>query len=230
MRGSLYQQAAYKAFSQGDVERARQIVSENITNSMERDRLLKDFDRHLLLRASEQGRMGEVQQLLSRVRSDQERAAILTQLATAAARQGEKARALEFLDEARVLVGGRTENYPQVDAQLQIARGYATLQASQSAEMLVPLIEKLNELTAAASVLDGFEIQGHFRGGELVLQGGNVLTSMVRQCGEILGWLAPADFDLALLVANRLHRPETRVMICVLIAQRVFAGTPAVRR
>ena len=181
-RSNLYQQAAAK-LSAGRPIRARRIIEEITTLTTQAD-AGKSVATDIWQTAT--GKIDEARQTLSRLRSDEERAGMLVQLATLALGKGDKRRALEILEEARTLVGNRAGSYPQLQAQLQVAHAYASLAPSQSFEILEALAGQLNEMLAAAEVLNGFE-QQYFKEGELMPQG-STLGNMVIQLSECTVW------------------------------------------
>jgi hypothetical protein len=217
VRDSLYNQAVSKAQSAGDSAQARRIIEEYISNPVERKSLLANMDQQVFWQTAQDGKMDEAQQMLSRLPDDGERTGMLLQMAAIAVSKGDQRRALQLMEEARVRVGQRAGNYNQLQAQLQVAHAYATLAPAQSFEILEAQISQLNELLAAAEVLNGFDYQ-YFREGELVPQG-STLGNMVTQHISELAFLASINFDRTKSVAGRFQRPETRIMAGLSIAQ-----------
>jgi hypothetical protein len=227
-RNQVYQQAAWKAFNQGDAERARQIVNDDLSNPVERHQLLEQFDRQTAMKAMGEGKSELARLLLPRLRNIEDRAMMLIQFATAAASKGDKRTATQLLEEARTLFGSRAENSNQLNTILYIARAYATLDAARSFEIIEQTVGQLNDLLAAAEVLNGFD-QQYYRDGELVWQGSN-LSNMVNQTAADLGQLARTDFDHARESAGKFQRPEARLMAWLSIAQAVLSDTAYLNR
>lgn len=221
-RSNLYQQAAAKALNGGDLNRARRIIEDNISDAYERKQLLANLDQQIFWKTAHEGKIDEARNTLSRLRSDEERVGMLVQLAMMAAGKGDKRSALQILEEARIMVGNRAGNYPQLQAQLQVAHAYAALEPSRSFEILEAQVGQLNEMLAAAEVLNGFD-QQYFKEGELMPQG-STLGSMVSQHINELSRLARIDFDHSKSVAGRLQRHETRIMAGLSIAQGVLSA------
>ena len=221
-RITLYQQALAKVISEGDLSRARRIIEDNISDAYERKQMLDNLEQQTFWHAASAGKLNEARQTLARLRSDEERVGMLIQLAMMAAAKGDGRSALQILGEARTMVGNRAGNYPQLQSQLQVAHAYATLEPSQSFEILEALAGQLNELLAAAEVLNGFE-QQYFKEGELMPQG-STLGNMVSQHIDELSRLALIDFDHSKSVAGRFQRHETRIMAGLSIAQGVLSG------
>jgi hypothetical protein len=224
VRNNLYSQAAWKALGEGDTARARRIIEENVSNTFERKQLLANLDQQVFWQTINEGKLNEAREMLSRLPSNSERIGTLVQLATITASKGDKRSALQFLEEARSLVGSRAVNYDQLQAQLQVSRAYSALDAAQSFEILEAQVGQFNELLAAAEVLNGFE-QEYFKEGELVPQA-STLGNMVTQHIAELSLMASIDFDRSKAVAGRFQRHETRIMAGLSIAQGALNGRP----
>jgi hypothetical protein len=218
---NLAQQAAWKAFNQGDAAKAREIV-DKIGDSRQRNEMTLNIDRQLALRAAEQGTLAEARALLSRIPAPEERAGLLIQLAAKAVTKGDKSTAIQLLGEAQALIGYRPRNYQQLGAQVQIAHAYEPLDLNKSAAIVETAIDQLNDLAAAALVLNGFDLQQYFRDGELIINGGNPLGAMSQEIAVELNSISRDDFDRAKSVAARFQRGEMRVMALLEIAKRAL--------
>jgi thioredoxin-like negative regulator of GroEL len=106
MRDSMYQQIAWHYLNKGETERAQQIVSEKISSPAERARLTAEFERQTAQRKAQEGKISDVRQFLSTLRSDDERATTLVQLAYNVSNKDKEA-AMQLLDEAFNLIAGR---------------------------------------------------------------------------------------------------------------------------
>jgi hypothetical protein len=221
LRDQVYQQAAWKALGQGDSERARQIINDGVSNPLNRRQMLEEIERQSASKAASEGKLELARQALARLRTNEERATTLMQLAATISSKGDKKAALRLLEEASTLIGGKAENYAQLQVQVQIARSFAPLDPARSFEILETISSQFNELLNAAEVLNGFE-QQYFKDGELLWQGTN-LSVVLFQIINDLGQLAPADFDRATDIAGRFQRPEARLMAQLLIARAVLS-------
>ncbi len=129
--------------------------------------------------------------------------------------------ALRFAEDARAIVTKRASDYRDLENQIRVAELFATLDPKRSFEVLEPGIAQLNELLAAAQVLNGFEVQV-FRDGELPLQGGSELGRVVARFGQQLASLAKIDFERAQATADRFQFAEPRLMSKLSIVQGAF--------
>jgi hypothetical protein len=155
------------------------------------------------------GKMAEVRQTLAGLSSDDERVDLLVRL-SGNAKQNNPKLAIELLNEATQFTNRRAINYRQLEQQLMVADAFRDLDLARSFEILAPGILQLNELSAAASTLSGFEVNV-FQEGELPLDGRNGLSNMVTRYGQLIGRLAKNDFDQAQTMANRFQFPESRI-------------------
>lgn len=221
-RQQLYQAAAWKAFNEGAPERARQIVSERFENAQQRAQFLHDLDQQSFWRAANAGDIEQARSLIPRFARGDERMQLLGQLARLVAAKGDKEGATRLLEEVWNQIGGRAKNQQQFGAQLEVAGVYAQIAPERAFEIAEAAISQVNEMVAAAEVVDGFG-QDAFDQDELKAQGGWVWAQLVRQCGDTLGALARTDFDRAVSAADRLQRPETRLVARLAVARGVLA-------
>jgi hypothetical protein len=219
-RNNLYQQLAWKAFSAGEIERARQIVNEHVTNPVEQQQMLQNMDQQIAQRMAGEGKIEEAHQLLSRIRSKEERVSMLVQLAATALGKDNQKVARQLLEEASGLVSGRAENYSQMQAQLAVAGGFGAIDPARSFQLLDNLASQLNELASAAEVLNNFE-QQYFREGELLWQNTS-LGNMTMQHINTLASLAQKDFAQSNALAGKFQHPEARLMARLQIAQEIL--------
>jgi hypothetical protein len=224
-RDTLYEQAAWKALNyDGNEERARQIINDNIRDSANRDRILESLDRSELWNSVSKDKLDDARRRLARIRSKDERAGILAQLAYVAAAKKDRKLALELLDEARPLVSLKPKNDMQLHTLLQVMRTYAIVEPTRAFEMIESQVDQANEILSAASVLSGFLLpKGVFRNGEMVLTPGySQVTMQFRQFGKELSALALINFERTKNAADRFQRNEVRIMARLFIAQGVL--------
>ena len=221
LRDQVYQQAAWKALSQGDSERARQIINDGVSNPLNRRQMLDEIERQSASKAASEGKLEQARLALSRLRTNEDRATALIQLANTISSKGDKKTALRLLEEASTMIGSKALNYTQLQAQMQVARSFTHLDPARSFEILESISSQFNELLDAAEVLNGFE-QQYYKDGELLWQGTN-LGLVLFQIISDLSQLAPIDFDRTTGIAGRFQRPEARLMAQLLIARAVLS-------
>jgi hypothetical protein len=224
MQTRLYQQAAFKALEEGEIDRARQIANDHLQNNA-RDVVLQRIDFREMAKKAETARLEEVRQAVGRLQSDNQKIDLLIQVAGEANKTNPKL-ALQLLDEAKQITNRRATGYQHFEQQLRVARAFATIDPARSFEVLEPGISQLNELLTAASVLSGFEIN-MFHEGEMSLQGGNGLTNTINRYGQELAVLARSDFERAETLAGRFQFTEPRIMTRLSIVKGLLREEPA---
>jgi hypothetical protein len=224
MQPMLYQQAATKALSEGNLERARQIANEHL-DSAQRSSVLQSIETQQLARKASDNSMENIRQALARLPADEDRVKMLIQLSGSTQKANPKL-ALQILEEAQKFVGGRASNYQQFTLQLEVAKAFAAQDPVRSFELLEPGINQLNELFPAAALLSGFDVN-IFKDGELPLQEGSRLASMVTEYGEQLAELAKADFERARVTADKFQLLEARIFTRLTIARQLLGGKEA---
>jgi hypothetical protein len=223
MRDQLYQQVAQKALNGGDVARAKQILTENIRNPMQRQQALRNLDQQAFYGSLNNGKLEDALRNAANLSSTKERAGMLIQIVNRFGASQKKADMIDILEQARALIGatGRAEDQEQMNSLLQLSQSYAQFDPKRSFEIIEPLVDQLNEMSEAAALLNGFG-QQYLRNGELLLQNGNSVGSAASQLIQTLGSLAATDFDRAKSVADRIQRPEVRLVAYLTIAQNAI--------
>jgi hypothetical protein len=223
IQSRLYQQAAQKAVDEGNSDRALQIANEHLDESGKNSIMQAvDFKRMATNAAPE--KLNEIKQKLAALPSDSDRVKYLIDLSTAMQKDNPKL-ALRFLDDARSLVNKRATNYQEFSDQLKVADAFASQDPKRSFELLELGIGQLNELLAAAAVLNGFEVD-IYKEGELSLRADNDLVTMVARFGQELAALAKIDFEHARMTADRFQLSEPRLNAKLSIVQNVLGGQP----
>lgn len=225
MQSRLYQQAAFRALEEGNIERARQIATDHLQDRA-RDVVMQRVNLQEVAKKTEGARFEEIRQTVARLRTDREKVDVLIQAAGDAQKSDQKL-ALQLLEEARQITNRRASSYEHFDQQLRVANAYATIDPGRSFEVLEPGISQLNELLAAAAVLSGFEVN-MFRDGEMTLADGNGLTAYVSRFGQELAVLARTDFERSDTLAGRFQFPEPRIMTRLSIVQGLLDVKPSV--
>jgi hypothetical protein len=219
MQSRLYQQAAQKAIDEGNTDRALQIATDHLDESG-RSSINQAVDLKRLAADAAPEKLAEIRQKLASLPSDSDRVKFLVDLAGATQKDNQKL-ALKFLDDARNLVSKRAASYRDFEDQISVAEAFATVDPKRSFDVLEPGIAQLNELLAAAAVLNGFEVEV-FRDGELPIQGGSELGGMVARFGRELASLAKLDFDQARMTADKFHLAEPRLLVKLSMVQNVL--------
>jgi hypothetical protein len=193
---------------------------DHVTNPVQRRQALSYLDQSSIRMDVSKGKIEDALRGVSSLRTAKERAMMLGQIVNQIGPGLKRAAALDLLEQARSLVGApaRAENQEQMNALLEIARGFARYDSKRAFEVLEPLLDQFNEISEAALVLNGFG-QEFSQDGELELQNGTIVASLGNQLIITLGTLATPNFDRAKAGAQRLERPEVRISAYLAIAQ-----------
>ena len=219
-----YQNAAWKAFSAGDVTRAKEIT-EMMPDLFQRREMLDQLEAQSANNLKGDDKLRHARTLIAKARTITRKVELIVQIANSLAATN-KTEALELLNDGKVLVTATPPSASQVMAQLRLAQAYATLDPDQTFAIVQPLIIRLNELLAAAVVLDGIDFR-YLKEGEWEMPGGNNLGRIVYTLNQILATLGRTDFDRAVSLVAQIDRPEIRTMIQIDIAQVILAGKSA---
>lgn len=221
LQSALYRQAADRAISEGNIDRAQQIANDHLDENG-RNSVMQAIDFKKLTMNVTADKMAEIREKLAALPSDADRIKYLADLAAATQKDNPKL-SLKFAEDVRALVTKRATSYRDLDNQLRVAELFASIDPKRSFDVLEPGISQLNELLAAAQVLNGFEVEV-YRDGELPLQGGSELGSMISRYGQQLASLSKLDFERAQMTAERFQFAEPRLMAKLAIVQGAFGA------
>jgi hypothetical protein len=225
IRNDLYNQAVSSLAAKGESARARQVINEHIKNPYQRRQALMNVDHQDLYLAISHGKVEEALRTIAALKSPRERASMLVQILRQVGSGQKREVALNYLEQARSLLapGVQAQDQEQMYALIELARAFARLDSKRAFEIIDPLVEQVNELCAAARVLDGFGGQ-FFQDDQLSLSNGNNVANAVTQVSYALGGLAVSNFERARLTADRLRLPEVRLRAYLNIAQQSIEG------
>jgi hypothetical protein len=220
MRDQLYQQVASKAAGAGDFDRARQILTDHISNPFQRQQALSNMEQQAIQNAVSKGKIDEALRRIGNLHTAKERAVMLSQVVNQIGPGQKKATALNLLEQARAMLSPslQAENQEQMNALFEIVRAFSRYDSKRAFEVVEPLLDQFNEMSTAAVLLNGFG-QEYFQDGELMMNG-NTVANVANQLTTALGTLATANFDRAKAAADRVQRPEVRIGAYLAIAQQ----------
>ena len=224
----IYQHAVNKAVSNGDGNRARQIIMDFVPEGIQRTQMLDQLSNQMFWSSLNENKIAEARQTLERVKDADQRFNLLMNLANNVLGRGDKNLATSLLGEATALVDAFPANTSKLGAQLQLAQSYSTIDSRQSVALLQSVILFVNRLVTAAAVLDGFE-NTYLKDGEWMKRGHTGLSNLVNSIEQNLGSLARVDAEGARSLSKQLERPEIRLMAQLEIARNLLnSGTNSV--
>lgn len=224
----IYQYAVSKAVSNGDSNRARQIIMDFVPEGIQRTQMLEQLTNQMFWTSVNENKIAEARQTLDRVKDVEQRFNLLMNLANNIIGRGDKNQATSILAEATALLDALPANGSKLGAQLQLAQSYSTIDSRQSVAQLQSVILLTNPLVSAAAVLDGFE-NSYLKDGEWMKRGHTGLSNLVNSIEQNLGSLARVDVEGARSLSKQLERPEIRLMAQLEIARNLLSsGTNSV--
>jgi hypothetical protein len=221
MQDSFFEQAVWKASGNGDYGLARQIAQDHIANPMQLRSVLNNLRRNSVMNASEEERLAILPRWLEELHSDEERVQALVQVAQQLP-EARRLTAMQFLSEAKAMLQRRAQDPSQLGAQIQVAQAYGRLDPEPGFEIYEEVVSRLNELLAAAAVLDGFGCQRSFREGEAMAYAGSALIGSAEQCGYGLAALGEHHIARSMDIASGFDRPEVRLRVQLLVVQAIL--------
>jgi hypothetical protein len=224
----FYRQAAEKAAEQGDMARARQIAKDFLPNSGWGDPLIAEIEQKEREQAIAEGKLEDARKSVSQMRSSEERALALINLATKAETRKDQKTQQELLKEAGELLGDQMETRVQVEAQLFLAAASINVNADRCFEILGSAIDRLNVVLNAVMTIVKFDRNGGPWGGvtgaadgEMRLNAGefsNVTTNLDQQ----LLVFANKDLDRTVASLKRLEVNEIRLALCLTLLDKML--------
>jgi len=222
-REQLYVQLANREATSGDLARAKQIANDHITNPYQRRQALANIDQQEMYRALGKGKIEEALRAISNLRNPRERAAQISQIVNQIGQGEKRATALNLLEQVRALLSPlpQAQDENQMNALFELARAFSKYDTKRSFEIVDPLIDQFNEISAAARTLEGFGGE-NFDGDELNMQNGNTVANIASQMSMVLGDLALTNFDRTKAISDKISLPEVRLKIYLEIAEHTI--------
>src|SRR5205823_11127631 len=150
----LYQNAAWKAVNSGDTARAREIA-DKIADPVQRRQVTDQIDNQATRAAEGDNKVIEARRLAEKANINRKIEILIQAANTITNSGGDKKSALDLLNEAKAVLASTPQSAGELTAQLRLAQAYMRLDTDQAFAILQPVVVRLNELVAAAVVLDG---------------------------------------------------------------------------
>ena len=224
LREQLYIMLATREGTNGDVNAAKQILKEHVSNPYQRAQVMQSIEQQQIEHAMTSGKIEEALKNISAMRTPSERAGQLVQLAAQIGPGQKRSTALSLLEQARGLLPSSPQaaDQEQMGALLAIARAFSPYDSKRSFEIIDPLIEQFNELCTAARTLEGFGLQS-FDNDELDMENEGTMAVLTQQMSDVLGSLALINFDRAKAASDKVRLPEVRLHIYLQIAEQTIS-------
>ncbi len=212
-RRQIYQTASNKLMSQGNWQAARDVLTENFAND-EGDYTIVNFDQQLVYNLIGQAKFAEAERIIDGL-PEPHRVTMLIYLATTLFHREQKenrAYAVSLLEKARQMTNERPENNVEMGQFMQLIGGYAQIDAAEAIRLFEGLVPKLVELTDAAAVLNGFQLNGNVRDGEFIIVHGNPFDQYGGN-SSMIAQLSKFDLGRTINLIDAFKRPEVRISL-----------------
>jgi hypothetical protein len=209
-RMQVYQSAANRLGSAGDISRARNVLSEYLS-----DEALENAEASLnysyIQHLKNSGRFTEAEAIIDEL-PDANRGSELISLAMTAYGRDEvknKSYAASLIDKARTQLPSKPETSNEMSQLIQIISSYSRMEPSEAFRMFEGLVQPINEIAEAAIIVNGFQGGHSVRQGEMVVSQGSPIG--IYFDSNIFRHLAQIDFDETLSIIGGISRREMRL-------------------
>ena len=211
-RTYLYREAVDKAINEGDAAAARRILKDHGISAAREDDLVQKIEKLERDQALQAGKLNEARTSAARLKTDEDRARALIDLARQAEKKKDRKSQEQLLGEARELLGARFVNREQVDAQLALAAAYLSLDPDVGFDILANCIARLDAVINAIKVIADYERSlGLFDfdswEGEMRLSGDDLRDEFF----QLLPEFAKRDFARTASSLRAMQLPEVRL-------------------
>ena len=217
-RRQIYEAASNKFMGRGDVQAARAILSENFTDEA-RDQALMNFDLQNSYNLIGQGKFAEAERVIDGL-PDQQRVSALVNLANSVFGKDPKENktyAQALLAKAGQLTSQKPENSVEMSKLTQVIAGYSNVDPAEAIRIFEGLVPKINELTDAAAIVNGFQNGSNVREGEFIMTQGDPFYNYGAN-PSMMGSFAKFDFDRTMKLIDSFSRQEMRISLRLRLA------------
>ena len=212
-RRQIYQTASNRLLSEGNWQAARNVITENFASD-DGEQALTNFDQQLFYNLVGQRKYTEAENVADGL-PEQHRVSLLVYLANSMFSLDPKenrASAAAILGKARQLVSEKPQNSNEMGQLMQIVNGYSQLDPPEAIRLFEGVIPKLTELTDAAAVLNGFQVNSNVRDGEFLITNGSPLDQFGGN-SYMLASFAKTDIEKTMSLIDAFKRPEIRILL-----------------
>lgn len=222
-RATLFHQAASKAVAQGDADRYRELIKNQIESEDERKTALDSLNTEQMYYDLSHGKTDDLDTLLPLIRASDQRAMAMSQLAIMLEKKDRHQDAVKLLDDARALVKVDLTNEKESNALLAVMLGYSLVDPPKAFAMIEPIIDRTNEDVSKLVLLDKIVKSGAIKNGEIIMNQPRIpIDFAMLQYSPGVAALGKADFDRTKALADRFQRNELRIVARLLLAQAIL--------
>jgi hypothetical protein len=222
VRDQRLSSAAYKALEEENAEKAREIAA-RIKDRKNHEYLFEQIKEALPLAAARRGDAAEVNKILSAVKSNGEKARVLTELALTVAAKGDRETAKKLLDERLNLLPANPKTYAELETIVRFAGAYSFTASENAFSILENAIAQTDEYINAGVKIDEFYIAGSSEANELLFSAINrQFLTHIPDSPDLIKNLARADFERTIALADKFQRPEIRLFARLRIVESLL--------
>jgi hypothetical protein len=227
-RLSLYQQAAIIAVARGTADSFRYLVSKEVKDEDEQQKILDRLDAEQISVAAHRKQIDELRELLPKIRRKEERARAMIETALILKEKGADAEAATLLDEAAAMIKADLKSETHTNALLTLLCAYALLDPPKAFALAERTIDQANSQISMLMLLDRVVKSGAVKKSEFILEQGGMmpLDLLLFRYGKGVTALARADFTRTRALADRFERPELRIMARLMIVKGLLSSEP----
>ncbi len=227
VRDQRYSTAAFKAIEENDPEKA-QMIAARIKDRKNYAYLFEQIEAAAPLIKARRGDLEEVRKMLATLKTDAQRVATLTELASALAAKGENETAKTLLDESLQMMPALLRKQTDLPSVAKVAGVYAVVAPERAFTIVESGIGQMNEYISSGIKMDEFFGGGSVEAEELLFNTMNKQVLMyIPNSSDLMKNLARADFERAVGLADKFERPEIRLFIRLRIAQSLLDAKAA---
>ena len=226
-RREIYQSASNKLMGQGNWQAARAVLDENFSDEA-REQMLNNFDQQNVYNFINKGKFSDAERVIDGM-SEQQRVSALVNLANSVYGKDQKenkAYALALLDKASQLTNDPPQNNTEMQQLMQVINGYCNIEPSEAMRRFEGLVPKINELTDAAAIVYGFQLNSNVRDGEFILTQGDPFGNYGVN-SSMIGLMARYDLDRTTSLIDSFSRPEMKISLRLQLVSNIGTNASA---
>ena len=213
IQNNYIEQAAAKAYQQGNTDLAGQILTENIKSPSDRKSRLDNYAQSFCYGLLAANKLDDAYQAIQQLKNTEHRLNLLASLIQNYKEKGNKQRVQQLLDEAYSLINKDEETHNQFNQILSIVAQYIEVDASKGVSLLSPISHRLNEIVNASIIMEKFEGNNNAsRLGELFFRREGSTINIVTEYNSVLIPLAKNDFEQAKSLTDQFQRTDLRLI------------------
>jgi len=211
-----------KVLEAGDFSRARKLLDEFTWEASDKQAVLKQIAEYE--RVSNEDTSAELLKEADGWRNEGETFNFLFRKATEIGTRNRQT-TLKLLDRASEGFDKSPEGKWKIQYQIGIAVRYCQVKSDRCFTMMEPVVQKMNELVAAATKLESVDNR-YLRNGEWNMTAAGGVGSLLTMLAQNAVYFGLYDFDRAITLSNGFERREIRMMAQLKLAQGVLDGPP----